>query len=279
MNPDICVMMPTYQQRKYLLPAIDSIRNQWPYTPRIQIFLSWVKSDMKNSLDVILDMDLHVHGYAGRLSDWESMNAAQKDRHVLSRIEWMHDYPVKKPGVWTQKQDALRQVRDHFLADANRLVCRFDSDDIMAKGWFEKALPIAQEILSRGKVPIIGPSYTITDEKLNPVQDVILPEFSMDKMLEGCIIPEYSIMPIGPLLDVGGFFDPAWEVPYRYNWYATMLRILKKYDCEVRLLPDIGFFYRQHRGQEHNRFTSRWKSKKNVQMLNLVAKHYYPTGV
>ena len=46
----------------------------------------------------------------------------------------------------------------------------------------------------------------MTDENLKPTQTVILPEFSMEKMLESCIIPEYSVMPIGPMLEVGGFY-------------------------------------------------------------------------
>jgi hypothetical protein len=130
-------------------------------------------------------------------------------------------------------------------------------------------------------VPIVGPSFIMTDENLKPTQTVILPEFSMDKMLESCIIPEYSVMPIGSMLDVGGFYpkDYPKDVPDRYRWYAMMLRILKKYDCEVRLLPDIGFYYRQHRGQAHTKFTSKWRSKRNVEMIQKVAKHYFPDGV
>jgi hypothetical protein len=100
-------------------------------------------------------------------------------------------------------------------------------------------------------------------------------------MLESCIIPEYSVMPIGPMLEVGGFFPKDYPkgVPDRYRWYAMMLRILKKYDCEVRLLPDIGFYYRQHRGQAHTKFTSKRRSKRNVGMIRKVAKHYFPEGV
>jgi hypothetical protein len=83
------------------------------------------------------------------------------------------------------------------------------------------------------------------------------------------------------MLDVGGFYPKDYPegVPDRYRWYAMMLRILKKYDCEVRLLPDIGFYYRQHRGQAHTKFTSKRRSKRNVEMIQKVAKHYFPDGV
>ena len=151
----------------------------------------------------------------------------------------------------------------------------------MCDGWFQKAIPIAREIQSRGKIPIIGPSFRLVDEKLNPLQDIILPEFSMDKMLESCIIPEYSIMPVGPMLGVGGFYpeDYPKDVPDRYRWYAMMLRMLKKYDCEVKLLPDIGFLYRQHKKAAHNRFNSKFYSRKNVRNLKEVARYYYPEKV
>ena len=278
MNPDICVMMATYKQRKYLMSAIDSIRNQWPFTPRIQMFLSWVWGDMKNSKDVLLDLDLHVHGYAGRFSDWERMSQPEKDQHVRIRSEWMHDCPVEKPGVWTQKQDALKQVNDHFHPDPNRLVCFFDSDDIMIQDWFAKAIPVAQEIISKGKVPIVCPSFRLVDENLNPISDTILPEFSMARMLESCIIPEFAITTIGAMNSVGGFFDPAWDVPSRYKWYAMMLRMLKTNDCEVVQLPDIGFLYRQHKGQDHAKYSSKWRSRRNVKMLKLVSEHYFPKG-
>lgn len=246
MNPDICVMMPTFGQSEYLEDAIKSVMSQGRMT---KVYLVWVEGD-----------------------------AETEDRiNFLKGESWFIESTVSHPNVWVQKQEALRLTGTQLdPPDLNQLVCRFDSDDIMMTGWLEKAIPIAREIQSRGKVPIIGPSYTITDKNLKPTQKVVLPEFTMKAMLEGCIIPEYSIMPIGPLLEVGGFFDPDWQVPYRYNWYATMLRILKRYDCEVRLLPDIGFLYRQHRGQEHTRFTSRWGSRKNVDNLKLVSKHYFP---
>jgi glycosyltransferase involved in cell wall biosynthesis len=250
MNPEICVMMPTFGQSEYLGRAIRSLMaSQIP----TGMFIVYVDSDSATKDE--------LEGFNGQ--------------------SWLQTHAVASPNVWMQKHDALRLAGTHLdPPDRNQLVCRFDSDDIMAQGWLEKAIPIAREIQSRGKVPIIGPSYVMTDESLKPTQKVILPEFSLKEMLESCIIPEYSIMPIGPMLEVGGFYpsDYPKDVPDRYRWYAMMLKILKGYDCEVRLLPDIGFYYRQHRGQEHNRFISKWRSKKNVQMIQKVSKHYFPEG-
>jgi glycosyltransferase involved in cell wall biosynthesis len=257
MDPEISVMMPTYKQSKYLQGAINSVL----LNDGADLFISAVRSDYK-TIRLLQTYDPRIKlKWAYRPHVWE-----QKEL-LLSGVEYhARRYTLDEDGV-------------HYLGHGpfrERLVCRFDSDDIMAPSWLAKAIPIAKEIQSRGKVPIIGPSYIMTDEHLKPTQTVILPEFSMVKMLESCIIPEYSVMPIGPMLEVGGFYPKDYPegVPDRYRWYAMMLRILKKYDCEVRLLPDIGFYYRQHRGQAHTKFTSNRRSKRNVEMIQKVAKHY-----
>lgn len=277
MNPEISVLMATYKQGKYILPAIHSIKNQWPFAPRIQMFISWVKKDRKNAGDKFYDIDLKIDKH-GNSPQWEIMGQAEKQYHVERRMEWLHERYVDKPDVWRQKQASLEMVEYCLGPNDDRLVCRFDSDDVMAQGWFEKALPMAREIQARGKVPVIGPSYVMTDEHLTPIQTVKLPEFSMAKMLEGCIIPEYSITTLGPLLKAGGYFSKDYPegVPDRYRWYALMLRVLRDNDCEVKLLPDIGFLYRQHKGQAHSRFTSKLRSKRNVEYQKIVAKHYFP---
>jgi len=244
MNPKMSVAMATYNHAEYINEAIKSI----PSFAQVHVTASLVDRDTKR---ILLDYD---------------------DSLISKSF-------VLKPDVWEQKQRGLESIWGQLEPkDRNHLICRLDSDDTYIDGWLEKAIPIAKEILKKGKVPIIGPSYTMTDEYLNPINDVVLPEFAMDEMLKGCIIPEYSLMPIGPVMDVGGYFDPDWAVPYRYNFYAMMLRLLKWFDCEVVLLKDIGFLYRQHEGQEHKRFNSLLGSRKNVWMQRKVARHYFPEG-
>jgi len=244
MNSEISVLMATYNHAKYITQAVESI----PEYAGIHITGSVTDDETKRIL----------LGYDDSL---------------------VHKSFVRNPDVWEQKQMGLHSVWDSMEPkDRGHLICRLDSDDTYVDGWLAKAILMAKEILKKGKVPIIGPSYAMTDEYLNPINDIILPDFSMVEMLKGCIIPEYSLMPIGPVWDVGGYFDINWPVPYRYNFYAMMLRLLKRFECEVVLLKDIGFLYRQHEGQEHKRFNSLLGSRKNVWMQRKVAKHYFPEG-
>jgi glycosyltransferase involved in cell wall biosynthesis len=179
---------------------------------------------------------------------------------------------VEKPNLWVQRQKGLEAVETPY-------VCFFDSDDVMLPGWLEKGLNVAKEIVSRGKIPIVGPSYRMVDEKLKPLQDVILPEFTMDRMMHGSIIPDFSITTTEALRSVGGYFDPdGYDPKHPYYSYSMWLRVLKKYggQVEVKLLPDTGFLYRQHRRSMHNYFQSKRHSAENVRKAREVALHYFP---
>ena len=270
-DPEITVVMATYRHKKFLIEAIESIRKQ-SVDARIEVV--WVWKDMKNSKDVLLDYRI------GNTLQWDMMSQADRQYRTESYMEWLGDTYVQKPDMWEQRQHGLERAWEHICHPEGSVqyVCFFDSDDVMQPGWLEKGLAVAEEITSRGKIPIVGPSYRMVDEKLNPLQEVILPEFSMDKMLEGCIIPDFSITTAEALRSVGGFFDPDYPINKTYNFYATWLRMLKKYGdkLEVKLLPDIGFLYRQHKKNLHHKVQSKRNSQRNVDMQKEIARHYFP---
>jgi glycosyltransferase involved in cell wall biosynthesis len=243
-NPEISVVMATYRQRRYLAQAVESIEAQNP-NHRLLI--------------------VGVHG-----EEWLSYQL----------LDWLKPYEErvlgffnKEPNLWKQRQAGLDWAYTPYL-------CFFDSDDVMLPGWLEKGLKVAEEIKSRGKIPIVGPSYRMVDEKLFPVQDVILPEFSMDRMMEGCVIPDFSITTTEALRSVGGYFDPdGYDPGHPMYSYSMWLRLLRKYgdNVEVKLLPDIGFLYRQHHKSMHNRFNlTKKRSAENVRRAREVARHYFP---
>ena len=263
MNPKISVMMATYEQSEYLMDAINSIMSQ---SVRPKLFVSFVTYDRRTARAILgSEYNENIH-YSG----CQHADVWKQAQDALCCLESeAKSYRLEVDGV---TYFGIGPFKDGFT-------CRFDSDDIMVPGWLEKAVPIANKILSRGKVPIVCPSFRMVDKDLKPISDVILPEFSMDRMLEGSIIPEYAITTIGALRGVGGYFpDDYPDVPDRYRWYAMMLRVLKANDCEVVQLPDIGFLYRQHKGQDHAKYSSKWRSRRNVKMLKLVAEHYFPKG-
>ncbi len=242
---EITVVMATYRQRRYLAQSVESIEAQNP-NHRLLI--------------------VGVHG-----EEWLSYQL----------LDWLKPYEErvlgffnKEPNLWKQRQAGLDWAYTPYL-------CFFDSDDVMLPGWLEKGLSVAKEISSRGKIPIVGPSYRMVDEKLFPIQDVVLPEFSMDKMMESCIIPDFSITRTENLrvaFEAGCKVAREQFTP-QYSMYCTWLEMLKRFDCEVRLLPDIGFLYRQHKGGMHNRFKrSKRASRKNVEMVHRIARNYFPTG-
>ena len=242
---DLTVVMATWKQSECLAEALNSIYAQDPR----DVVVVWEKHDRK-TLRVLLPI------YRAHSTRMFTMKA---------------DYP----DLWRQRQMGLAWPEAGY-------VTFFDSDDVMLPGWLERGLKVATEIASRGKIPIVGPSYRMVDEKLFPMQDVILPEFSLDKMLESCIIPDFSITKTENLRVA---FEAGCKVARKqftpqYSMYATWLELLKRFDCEVRLLPDIGFLYRQHRGGMHNRFkNSKRASRKNVEMVKKVARYYFPEGV
>ena len=241
---DITVVMATYKQRKYLPKAVESVLAQ----PQVKYLIIVVPSEDKKSYDL-----------AGQLMIEEGQL-----RIVPTE--------VKEKNMWTQRQWGI----DHSATD---YISFFDSDDVMLPGWLEKGLNVAKEISSRGKIPIVGPSYRMVDEKLKPIQDVILPEFSMDRMMEGCVIPDFSITTTEALRSVGGFFDPdGFDPGHPYYSYSMFLRVLKKYgdQVEVKLLPDIGFLYRQHKHGMHQRIQSKRNSARNVARQREIARHYFP---
>ena len=280
---DITVVMATYRQRKYIREAYESIDKQ------------------------SVEKNLKIVGIVGdRKSGIKELSIPQ------NRVQ---NYPADKmPNMWEQRQLGL-------IATDTPYISFFDSDDVMLPGWLEKGLKVAMEIVSRGKIPIVGPSYRMVDEKLRPLgstkpvitvptkngwpdmdiipfgigksyailpkalthypSDVILPEFSMDRMMEGSIIPDFSITKTENLrmaFEAGCKVARELFTP-QYSMYCSWLELLKRFDCEVKLLPDIGFLYRQHRGGMHNRFkSSKRASRRNVEMVKKVAQFYYPEG-
>ena len=256
---DISVVMATYRQAKYLEEAVESVLYQQGVPSRL--YVSAVIGDRDTQIEM---KSLGVR-FAGRIFKLDN----------------------ERPNLWHQRQ------RGHIAGNWAEYQCFFDSDDVMLPGWLDRGLKVAEEITSRGNIPIVGPSYRMVDEKLRPIYwtkqtkeyfemsgpDIILPEFSMDRMMNGCIIPDFSITTTEALRSVGGLFDPdGYDPGHPYFCYATWLRLLKKYgsQVEVKLLPDIGFLYRQHRKGSHNRFQSKRHSAENVRRAREVARHYFP---
>jgi len=255
---ELTVVMATYKQRKYLATAIRSIQSQL----------------MSNEVRMVL---VGVSGDGG----WQSGVFHLPEIPFVGQFIFM-----ATPDLWKQRQSGLDLVQTPYVSF-------FDSDDVMLPGWLDRGLKVAEEISSRGKIPIVGPSYRMVDEKLRPIYwtkqtkeyfemsgpDIILPEFSMDRMMNGCIIPDFSITTTEALRSVGGLFDPdGYDPGHPYYCYSMWLRLLKKYgsQVEVKLLPDIGFLYRQHRKGSHNRFQSKRHSAENVRRAREVARHYFP---
>jgi len=269
---DISVVMATYRQAEYLEEAMDSIASQG--VPNLKL---------------ILVPSIGPIGYGHDPKTFKLLKKIAARYWEILEVEWHEG----KPNLWLQRQWGLNRTRFKFEKitingkeyhrtedQANPYVSFFDSDDVMLPGWLDRGLKVAEEISSRGKIPIVGPSYRMVDEKLNPIQDVILPEFSMDLMMNGCIIPDFSITTTEALRGVGGFFDPdGFDPGHPYFGYSMWLRVLKKYGSkvEVKLLSDIGFLYRQHKKAMHHRFAkTKRKSQENVRRQREIARHYFP---
>lgn len=246
---DITVVMATYKQAKYLPQAIESIMQQ---SKSPNLIISDIEKDHKTT--------------AAFLPYYQTYGPCQR----------MFTTSIERPSMWNQRREGLRWVEIMF--DSGYMTF-FDSDDVMLPGWLDRGLKVAEEIASRGKIPIVGPSYRMVDEKLFPMQDVVLPEFTLKGMLDSCIIPDFSITRTENLriaFEAGCKTARELFTP-QYSMYCTWLEMLKRFDCEVRLLPDIGFLYRQHHGGMHNRFKrSKRASRKNVEMVHKVAEYYFP---
>ena len=249
MMPQNSVVMATYRQAKYLRDSIGSV--------------------LKNleGLEGYLCL-VPVCGDS-ETSEWMRSSLKPLEPKLKEKV-FIH--PSIKADLWHQRQLGLN-------TGLFRYVTFFDSDDVMLPGWLDRGLKVAQEITSRGNIPIVGPSYRMVDEKLRPIQDVILPEFTMKAMMGGCIIPDFSITTTEALRSVGGFFDPdGYDPGHPYYSYAMFLRVLKKYGSkvEVKLLPEIGFLYRQHKKAMHHRFAkTKKKSQENVRTQQEIARHYF----
>ena len=245
---DITVVMATYRQAKYLEEAVESVLYQKGVLTRLLV------SAVDDDRDTQIEMKSLGVRFAGRIF---KLN-------------------IEGPNLWKQRQWGL------LKGDWAEYLCFFDSDDVMLPGWLDRGLKVAEEISSRGKIPIVGPSYRMVDEKLRPLQDVIMPEFSMDKMMNGSIIPDISITRTENLRVAfeAGCKTARENFAPQYSCYCSWLEMLKRFDCEVKLLPDIGFLYRQHHGGMHNRFKrSKRASRKNVEMVRKISRYYFPERV
>jgi glycosyltransferase involved in cell wall biosynthesis len=244
MTPEITVVMATYRQEKWLAQAVMSVRNQG------------------------IDHILRVVSVIGDMETHEVLSPIfnkQNDGCIL----WS---AVPQANLWRQRQLGIEWSFTPYITF-------FDSDDMMSPGWLKEALRVAKAISERGKIPIVGPSYRMIDEDYHQIQDVILPEFSMDKMMNGSIIPDFSITTTEAMRSVGGYFDPdGYDPGHPMYSYALWLRMLKTYKdkIEVKLLPEIGFLYRQHRQNMHHKFNSKRTSAENVRRAREVARHYFP---
>ncbi len=249
MEPEISVVMATYKQPQWLPQAILSVVPQIKYPGQLKII--------------------------GVMSDRESVDLLESYFELLFTLSpGKMIYGLEREAEqWHQKQRGLYEVRTEY-------VTFFDSDDVMLPGWLEKGMRVARQNVSRGKIPIVAPSYRMVDVNLNKIQDVILPEFSIDNMMNGSIIPDFSITTTEAMKSIGGCFDPdGYDPGYVYHPYTLWLRMLKKYknQIEVRLLPEIGFLYRQHKGGLHKEWTStKRRSKQNTENEKQIARHYFP---
>ncbi len=248
MANELTVVMATYRQSEWLVQSMLSIMPQIHYPGQLRI--------------------------VGELSDDETTPILEDWFRLFSTLTpGRMNYGYERGGgFWKARQRGLNDTKTEYITF-------FDSDDIMLPGCLDKALSVVEEISSKGKIPIVGPSFRMVDEKLRPIQNVVLPEFSMERMLEGSIIPDFSITTTEALRSVGGFYDPdGYDPKHPYFCYSMWLRVLKKYGnkVEVRLLPEISRLYRQHRKGMHNRFQSKRHSAENVRRAREVAKHYFP---
>ena len=243
-DPAITVVMATYRHTKYLPQAMLSILSQ---SEPCKLVVVHARED-KQTDELLTEL----------YSKWQLQGRYQGTSTDIA-------------DMWVQRQAGLDLVETPY-------VCFFDSDDFMMPGWLKNVWRAEETVERFGRVPIIGPSYQMTDESLRPIQEVELPSFTMGKMLKGCIIPDFSITTAEALRSVGGFFDPDYPIKKTYNFYATWLRMLKNLNCEVELRPDIGFLYRQHKKNLHHKVQSKRNSRRNVEMQRMIARHYFPEG-
>ncbi len=256
MNPEISVVMATYRQSEWLLQSMLSIVPQVKYPGELRVVAVLTHKDVKGDDETV-----------SMLEDWFDLFFNLTPGRAIYCFE-------REPNLWKQRQRGLNDTKNPY-------VCFFDSDDVMLLGWLERGMSVAKEITARGKIPIVGPSYRMVDEKLRPMQDVILPEFTLNGMKDSCIIPDFSITRTENLKEA---FEIGCKVARekftpQYSMLCSWWEMLTRFDCEVRLLPDIGFLYRQHHKAMHNRFKrSKRASRKNVEMVHRIARNYFPTG-
>ena len=234
------IVMPTFQHERYLHLSTFSIMGQ---SVPVKLIVVPVKTDLP-SIKLL-----------GTMSHECNVCFAP------SQMQWLAS---EKANVFDQMQIGLDHVDTEYF-------CVFGSDDFMLPNMVENLERHAEGF----KHPIIGPSFAITDENLNIQSFHYNKSFKLRKQMKGSYIPDIALVRTEDARKVGGFTKADRNWGY-LNHFAFYHRLLRLGNCEVRLLRDIGFLYRQLPKSRHNQ---RYKDSKDIRIhrekMHMIAKHYW----
>ena len=168
-----------------------------------------------------------------------------------------------KADTFVQMQKGLDVVdTEYFLV--------FGSDDYMLPNMIEDCLMHADGIEN----PVISPSFALTDHKLKVISNHINKNFKLSRQMKGSYIPDISLLKTEYARLVDGFISKRdWGY---LNHFALYHRLLKLGNCEVKMLKDIGFLYRQLPKSRH---AMRYKDRKDIQIhrekMKMIADYYW----
>ena len=231
------VIIPTYHHAEYLRSSILSVLNS---NEPVRLIVVPVCEDTNT-------MNLLQHLF-------DLLNGFDREIAVI---------PSDKADVFHQMQLGIDNVKTEYFSVLG-------SDDYM--------MPTAvQSMLSHvdgAENPIIGLSPAITDENLVIQSIRPLKPFNMAKQLKRSYIPDASLVSTKLARLVGGLYgDKDWGY---LNHYAFFHRLLKLGNAEVKLLPEVGWLYRQLKDARH---TTRYKTRADIRIhrkkMEEVAQHYW----
>ena len=239
-DPKVTVIMPTYQHAKYLPISVFSIMGQ---SVPVKLIVIPVKDDYDSIKAIRKLMQRAAMTFEPSDMRWEAAD---------------------KPDMFVQMQLGLDLVDTEYF-------CVFGSDDFMLPNMIESL-----EFHASGlKHPIIAPSYAVTDENLTIQSFHYNKPFKLSRQMKGSYIPDIALVRTEDARLVGGFTkgDLTWDY---LNHFAFYHRLLKQNDCEVKLVTDLGFLYRQLPSSRH---VQRYKGKPDIRIhrekMKMIAKHYW----
>jgi glycosyltransferase involved in cell wall biosynthesis len=216
LTPLVSVIIPCYNQSKFLLEAIESVKNSY----------------YKNTEIIIVDD-------GSTNEDLHSLLRSIQEKDV--RIIWQRNF-----GVSVARNSGIKASRGEYIVS-------LDYDDILAPTYISNSIKVFNRFKD---ISIVGCNYTYINEEGKPIEGKEINgsgrNYDEGRVTSKIMVHNYmtnNFMFRKDLVrQIGGFSDELSRLALE-DWDFLMRAY--RLGCKIYIEPEVGLFYRQH-GESRN---------------------------